>query len=81
MFNLDRLRLRQVANVRNARLLRNAEQVRYENGEGTLLILNIRERLVLDEAVKLAAIEAKVAAARAALAVATGDRTLLLKQN
>ena len=81
LFNLDRLRLRQVANVRNARLLRNAEQVRYENGEGTLLILNIRERLVLDEAVKLAAIEAKVAAARAALAVATGDRTLLLKQN
>jgi hypothetical protein len=34
---------------------------------------------VLDEAVKLAAVEAKVAGARAARAVATGDRTLLLK--
>ena len=81
LFNLERLRQRQVANVRNASLLRDAEQVRYENGESTLLILNLRERLVLDEAVKLAAVEAKVAGARAALAVATGDRTLLLKQN
>ena len=81
LFNLERLRQRQVANVRNASLLRDAEQVRFENGESTLLILNLRERLVLDEAVKLAAVEAKVAGARAALAVATGDRTLLLKQN
>ncbi len=81
LFNLERLRQRQVANVRNATLLRDAEQVRFENGESTLLIVNIRERLVLDEAVKLAAVEAKVAGARAALAVATGDRTLLFKQN
>ena len=36
---------------------------------------------MLDEAVKLAAVEAKVAGARAALAVATGDQTLLLKPN
>ena len=36
---------------------------------------------MLDEAVKLAAVEAKVAGARAGLTVATGDRTLLLKQN
>lgn len=75
--NLERLRQRQTANVRNARILRDAEQIRFENGESTLLILNIRERLVLDESVKLAAVEAKVAGARAALAVATGDRTLL----
>jgi outer membrane protein TolC len=81
LFNLERLRQRQVANVRNATLLRDAEQVRFENGESTLLILNIRERLVLDEAIKLAAVEAKVAGARAALAVATGDRTLLLMPN
>ena len=81
LFNLERLRQRQVANVRNASLLRDAEQIRFENGESTLLILNIRERLVLDEAVKLAAVEAKVAGARAALAVATGDRTLLLNRN
>jgi len=75
--NLQRLLERQTANVRNARLLRDAEQVRFENGESTLLILNLRERLVLDEAAKLASLEAKVAAARGALALATGDRTLL----
>jgi outer membrane protein TolC len=75
--NLQRLLERQTANVRNARLLRDAEQVRFENGESTLLILNIRERLVLDEAGKLAALEGKVAAARGALALATGDRTIL----
>ncbi|AMW05456.1 TolC family protein [Gemmatimonas phototrophica] len=75
--NLERLLERQSANVRNARLLRDAEQIRFENGESTLLILNLRERLVLDEAGKLAALEGKVAAARGALALATGDRTLL----
>lgn len=75
--NLQRLLQRQTANVRNARLLRDAEQTRFENGESTLLILNLRERLVLDEAAKLAALEGKVAAARGALALATGDRTLL----
>ena len=75
--NLERLLERQVGSVRNARLLRDAEQVRFENGESTLLILNIRERLVLDEAAKLAAMEAKVASARGALALATGDRSLL----
>lgn len=75
--NLQRLLERQTANVRNARLLRDAEQVRFENGESTLLILNLRERLVLDEAGKLAALEGKVAAARGALALATGDRTIL----
>ncbi|MFY7948130.1 MAG: TolC family protein, partial [Gemmatimonas sp.] len=78
--NLQRLLDRQAANVRNARLLRDAEQVRFENGESTLLILNLRERLVLDEATKLAALEAKVASARGALALATGDRTLITDQ-
>jgi outer membrane protein TolC len=76
--NLGRLLERQQANVRNARLLRDAEQTRFENGESTLLILNLRERLVLDESAKLAALEGKVASARAALALATGDRQLLL---
>ncbi len=76
--NLERLLDRQTANVRNATLLRDAEQIRFENGESTLLIVNIRERLVLDEAVKLASFEAKVAGTRGALAVATGDRTLVL---
>ncbi len=81
LFNLERLRERQTANVRNARLLRDAEQVRFENGESTLLILNIRERLVLDESIKLASVESKVVGARAALAVATGDRSLFVLPN
>lgn len=76
--NLERLLTVQSNNVRNARLLRDAEQIRYENGESTLLIVNLRERLVLDESVKLAALEAKVASARGALAVATGDRAILM---
>ncbi|HCT58416.1 MAG TPA: TolC family protein [Gemmatimonas aurantiaca] len=75
--NLQRLLVTQEANVRNARLLRDAEQIRFENGESTLLILNLRERLVLDEAGKLASLEAKVASARGALVLATGDRSLL----
>ncbi len=75
--NLQRLIERQTAIVRNTRIVRDAEQIRFENGEGTLLILNLRERMVLDEAGKLAAIEAKVASARGALALATGDRALL----
>lgn len=75
--NLERLLARQTASVRNARLLREAEQTRFENGESTLLILNLRERLVLDEATKLAALEGKVAAARGALALTLGDRTFL----
>jgi len=76
--NLERLLDLQSANLRNATLLRDAEQIRFENGESTLLIVNIRERLVLDEAVKLASLEAKVASSRGALAVATGDRSLML---
>lgn len=75
--NLERLLIGQRENVRHARLLRDAEQLRFENGESTLLILNLRERLVLDEATKLAALEGKVAGARGALALATGDRSLL----
>lgn len=78
--NLERLLSLQTGNVSSARLLRDAEQIRYENGESTLLIVNLRERLVLDESIKLAALESKVAGARAALVVATGDRALLSPQ-
>ena len=65
----------QARNVQNTRLLRDAEQVKFLNGESTLLVVNLRERAVLDESVKLAQYEAKVAAARAALAAAIGDPT------
>lgn len=80
MFELHTLRTllqAQEAAVRGARLLRDAEQVRFENGESTLLVLNLRERLVLDESAKLAALEGKLTAARGALAIAVGDVGLL----
>jgi outer membrane protein TolC len=67
----------QAENVRAARLLRDAEQARFLAGESTLLTVNLRERLVLDEAAKLAAVEGKIAGARAALAAAVGDATRL----
>jgi len=65
--------VQQSANVERLAVLRDAEQVRFENGESTLLIVNLRERAVLDEAVRLAQLEARVAAARATLAAAIGD--------
>lgn len=62
--------------VQLATRLRDAEQARFVAGESTLLVVTLRERLVLDEAVKLAALEGKLVSARAALAVALGDGAL-----
>ena len=74
---LERVLGTQRVNVRHATMLRDAEQVRFDNGESTLLLVNTRERLVLDEATKLASLEGKIAAVRAALVVALGDPALL----
>lgn len=63
--------------VRQARQLLAGEQRRFENGESQLLVVNLRERLVLDEELKLASLEAKYAASRAALAVALGEPGVL----
>jgi outer membrane protein TolC len=73
----ERLLQAQRANVRAASLLRDAEQTRFLNGESTLLTVNLRERLLLDESVKLASAEGKLLAARAALVVAVGNPTLV----
>lgn len=74
---LERLLSVQRTNVQSATVLRDAEMQRYTNGESSLLIVNVRERLVLDEAVKLAALEGKLGAARAALVVSVGDPALV----
>jgi len=74
---LERVLVTQRANVIAATQLRDAEQGRFLGGESTLLIVNIRERLLLDESVKLASVEGKLAAARAALVVAVGDASLV----
>lgn len=68
----DALALQRLA-VDQARLLLAGEVRRFEAGESQLLVVNLRERLVLDEALKLAALEAKLLGARAELAVAIGD--------
>jgi outer membrane protein TolC len=59
--------------VEQARLLRDGEQRKFENGESTLFLVNARERLVLDEQLKLAALEGRALAARAELAVSVGE--------
>jgi outer membrane protein TolC len=63
--------------VRLARLLLGGEQRRFEAGESSLLVVNLRERLLLDEQLKLAATEAKYASTRAELAVAIGEPATL----
>ena len=60
-----------------AELLLGGEQRRYAEGESSLLIVNLRERAVLDAALKRVDLEAKYVGARAALAVAVGDPQLI----
>ncbi len=70
---LDSLLQLQRLAVEQSRLLRDGEQRKFEAGESTLFLVNTRERSVIDEEVKRIALEAKYAAARAALAVAIGE--------
>ncbi len=72
---LDGLLEAQRAAVAQARALRDGEQRRFEAGESTLFLVNTRERAVLDEEAKLAALEAKRLVAAAALDAARGDRS------
>ncbi len=62
----------QRAAVEQARLLVRGEQRRFEAGESTLFLVNQRERALLDEALRLAALEARALTARAELATALG---------
>lgn len=59
-------------NVAAAGLLRDAEEVRFANGESTLLSVNLRERLLLDELVKLEQFNAKRISAGMLLTTARG---------
>ena len=58
-----------------------AEQRRFETGASSLLIVNLRERAVLDERLRLAQLEGRRAAALGALVVALGDPSLLIGDN
>ena len=77
---LEQLLTLQRGNVRSTTTLRDAEQQRFDNGESTLLLVNIRERALLDESAKLASLEGKIASVRAALVVALGDPALLAER-
>jgi len=59
-------------NVASAALLRDAEEARFVSGESTLLAVNLRERFLLDEVIKLEQFNAKLLSARVALATARG---------
>lgn len=74
---LDRLLVAQRRAVLQARLLRDGEQRRFEAGESTLFLVNARERTVLDEETKLAAVEAKRLVAGLELGAALGDPAAL----
>ncbi len=74
---LDTLLQLQAAAVTQARMLRDAEQRMFDAGESTLFLVNARDRQLLDEQGKRIALEAKYAAARAALAVAIGEPAVL----
>lgn len=69
---LDRQLAAQRVAVTQARQLRDGEQRRFEEGESTLFLVNARERTVLDEEVRLAALEAKRLAAEVELDAARG---------
>ena len=58
--------------VRLFRILSAGERAKFDAGESTLFLVNSRERQVLDEELKLIALQAKYLAARAALSVAAG---------
>ncbi len=59
--------------VSQASQLLRGEQRRFEQGESSLLVVNLRERAVLEARQKLAELEAKYIGTRAALGVAVGD--------
>lgn len=62
--------------VAQARQLLRGEVRRFEQGESSLLYVNIRERYVLEASQKLAELEAKYVGTRAGLAVAVGDPSI-----
>ncbi len=67
---------RQESLVAMQRQLLAAEQQRFEAGESSLLIVNLRERALLDERLRLASLVARRARALGTLAVALGTPSL-----
>ena len=68
---LEQLRIQQQA-VANYKRLRDGEQIRFENGESTVFLINSREAKLLEARQKLAELQAKYAQTRAQLRYAAG---------
>lgn len=60
--------------VNNSETLRNAEEVRFENGESSLFLVNMRERSLIDAQVKLVELRTKFAKALVTLQWSSGTR-------
>lgn len=70
--NLEQLLGIQEDLVLNAIRLRDAEEMRFENGESSLFLVNMRERSLIEGQVKLAEISSKYAKAKVQLQWASG---------
>ncbi len=68
---LEQLRIQQQA-TRNYEILRNGEQIRFDNGESTVFFINSRESSLLSARQKLAELQAKYAQTQAQLRFAVG---------
>lgn len=60
--------------VRNAVLLRDAEEIRFESGESSLFLVNMRERSLIESQAKLVELKAKFAKSLAVLQWSAGSR-------
>ncbi|MCU0422673.1 MAG: TolC family protein [Bacteroidia bacterium] len=58
--------------TQSAEVLRNAEEIRFDNGESSLFLVNARERSLIEAQVKLVELRAKYAKAKVALQWGTG---------
>jgi outer membrane protein TolC len=60
--------------VRNAIILRDAEEIRFENGESSLFLVNVRERSLIESQTKLVELRAKFAKSLITLQWSSGAR-------
>lgn len=72
LINLEQLITIQEVLVNNSNTLRNAEQIRFENGESSLFLVNTRERSLIEAQIKQAEIKSKYAKAKVQLQWASG---------
>ncbi|MCU0441653.1 MAG: TolC family protein [Bacteroidia bacterium] len=70
--NLEKLLAIQTTLVNNAMKLRDAEEVRFENGESSLFLVNMRERSLIEAQIKMAELNAKYAKAKIQLQWSSG---------